>query len=874
MAKPIIVLLLCCCCNCCLLAQTVLSGKCSSLDGTVPAGLNITVHPKHNIDSIIAYGFSDSKGSFRIVVKHSRDSLALAVKSMLYTDTLLFLANRSQNLSIVVDAKTYVLQEVTVRARPIYRKGDTTTYRVEAFAQQQDFSIGDVIKKMPGFDVSDDGKISYQGESIQKYYIEGLDLLGSGYTLANNNLPHRTVSAVEVLHHHQPIKAMEEIISSDRTSLNIKLKQGVAVTGTLRTGIGVAPLLWDINLTPMLFAKNQQIIGSWQSNNIGNDIGAQQQSVTISNGRMDGLSTLKPAYVNVPNLSAPDVARNKYLDNESNLFTYNHLIKLGQTTQLKVNGSYYRDNIRQERVMNTAYYLPDSVMSIHEEQQNSLFRSSLILNLNLEQNVKSRYLNNKLSFGQFWDSDDALIRNSHDNSIEAKTPHTTLANSFDVLIPVKKNFLRVESLVHLNNTPQELFFLPAVFLAGDNTTQQVHNRNAKTANKLSFSLPLRKVFVLSTSVGLDYEPQEHKTKILSNGVWNGADSLNNFLQWNRTKFEVKEELQYKKGKLTVRLTAPVEYILLNIDDNVRHTANDLNRWFFSPSFSIRYTPVGNIDGYVGAHYSEVLGNVNNMLQGNVIGSHRLMSSNQSEIDITQSKSIYAGLKYQNPTAGLFIDLNWNMSFGLNNLMTNQRLQSNGLLIFETIAQENQSRLSDFSSDASWYIQSIKTTLGVKAEYTENTMEYMLNDEQGTNTMKQYALNPRILLNNLSRFFSVNYQYKIAKAHTNSGTDILEQKHKCDVYVYPHNSHFAGIEIELYNTKQTTKSDNQSLFANVVYSYKPPKYRFSLRFECRNIFNAQKLTEMQKSDIAMFQTEYYLRPRQFLLTLTWSLGRRK
>ena len=871
MTRRLLVSIVFCFCGCLLFSQTVLSGKLSSLDG-VPVGVNITVYPKHNLDSIIVYGFSDSNGRFRITVKHHQDSLALSVKSMLYTDTLLFLSNRTQDLSISLNTKIYTLPEVRVRAAPIYRKGDTTIYRVGEFALEQDFSIGDVIKKIPGFDVSETGTISYQGQSIQKYYIEGLDLLGGQYPLANNNLPHKTVSEVEVLHNHQPIKAFEGVMNNHGTSLNIKLKQGIAVTGTLRAGIGCAPLLWDINLTPMLFAKNQQFIGSWQSNNTGNDIGLQHQSVTINNGRMSGFTTLKPVYVSIPNISEPDIAKNKYLDNESNLLTGNHLIKLGTTTQLKINASYYHDHIQQSRLMKTSYYLADSIMTIREEQQNALLRNSLIVNLNLGQNVKSRYLNNTLSFGGFWDADNALIRSNNNNNIEANTPHTTIANTFDVLIPVKKNFLRVESLIHLNNSPHQLFFQPAVFIAGDNTTQQVHNRNIQTKNSLGFSLPV-KALVFNSSVGFNYEAQEYKTKILTNGIWNEADSLNNFLKWNRTSAELKEEVQYKKGELVVSIRAPLEYVLLNIDDQIHHADTKLGRWFFRPSLSARYTFFQNTTVYLGAGYSEALGDANSMLQGNVIHSHRQMFSSQAEIDITKSKNFGAGINYKNPIAGVFIDLHWNMYFGLRNLMTDQRIQSNGLLIYETIERENQVNQNHLSSEASWYIQSIKITLGLKAEYMEYTAAYILNGLQGTSTQKQYTLNPKVLFN-FSRFFSANYQYKITQLHTNTDTDILEQKHKCDFYVYPQSNHLAGIEIELYDIRQTTKNDNQSLFANIIYSYKPSKSRIGMRFECKNIFNAEKLTEIQKSDITMLQTEYYLRPRQFLLTVTWSLGKQR
>ena len=872
--KHIVVVLLFCFCNSVVFSQVIVSGRLSSLDGSVPVGVNITIYPKNNLGNIIAYGFSDNKGSFRIIVKHSQDSIVLALKSMAYTDTLLFLANRSQDLSIMLESKVYTIPEVSVRAYiPIRQKGDTTVYSVESFAQQKDFSVGDVIKKMPGFEVSESGTISYQGRNIQKYYIEGLDLLGGGYPLANNNLPHTAVRAVEVLHNHQPIKAIEGVVDSDGTSLNIRLKSSVTATGQLQAGIGLSPLLWDVNLTPMLFAKNQQIIGSLQSNNVGKELGSQQQTININNGRIE-YGTMNPSYVGIPNISQPTaLAKNKYLDNKSHLFTYNHLIKVGKTTQLKINASYLHDKIRQEGTSKTSYYLTDSVMTIEEKQQNDLQRNDLIVNLNLEQNVKSRYLTNKLSFGGFWDKDNALIHNLGDIHIKAKMPHATISNNFDALIPVKKNFLRVESLLHFNDSPQDLFFQPAVFFAGNNTMQQVHNRNFGTTNSLSFSLPIGKRFLLSSSLGFNYEAQEHKTKILTDGVWNTADSLNNHLTWNRSQFELKEELQYKKGDFVITLRTPLEYVLLNIDDKIHLADKELGRWFFKPSFSIRQKFPINMDAYFGAGYSEALGSVSNMLQGAVIVSHRQMYSRLSEIDISKSKYLFTGLNYRNPIAGLFISLSGSMSFGVRNSMTNQRLESNGQLILETIEQENKTNFNNLSSEISWYISSLKTTLSLKADYSDSEMEYIFNEQLRASTLKQYSLNPKAMFN-ISRYFSTDYQYKITKMSTNANSNILEQKHKCDFYVYPKSNHLIGIELELYDIRQTGKNNNQSLFANIVYSYKPSKSRIDLRLECRNLFNATKITDIQQSDITLFQTEYYLRPRQFLLTARMSLGKNR
>lgn len=55
--------------------------------------------------------------------------------------------------------------------------GDTLSYLVGAYQEQGDRVIGDVLKRMPGIEVSNDGGIKYNGKAIRKFYVEEMDLL-------------------------------------------------------------------------------------------------------------------------------------------------------------------------------------------------------------------------------------------------------------------------------------------------------------------------------------------------------------------------------------------------------------------------------------------------------------------------------------------------------------------------------------------------------------------------------------------------------------------------------------------------------------------------------------------------------------------------
>ena len=122
--------------------------------------------------------------------------------------------------------QSIVINEVVIKAPKIRGQGDTVTYFVNQFSSDRDKTIGDVLRKMPGINVDTKGKITYNGKEINKFYIEGQDLLEGKYGIATNGIPQQEVGTVEVYEDHQPIKALEGLFFSDQAAINIKLKEG------------------------------------------------------------------------------------------------------------------------------------------------------------------------------------------------------------------------------------------------------------------------------------------------------------------------------------------------------------------------------------------------------------------------------------------------------------------------------------------------------------------------------------------------------------------------------------------------------------------------------------------------------------------------
>lgn len=385
-------------------AQNTIKGQVVDGRGKAIANASVTIQKKAS-NSIIAYALTNSNGYFSISISSLETELDLEVRSMGYETVVSTVANSSQTKDFVLTEKSFILKEVTVKVAPIIQKGDTLSYSVSSFSKEQDRSIGDVLKRMPGIEVLPDGKILYQGKAINKYYIEGLDLLEGKYNLANDNLPFKAVSKVQILENHQPIKALDSLQFSDRTALNIKLKKEYTFTGQARLGSGFSPLLWDVNITPMLFTKKRQMLTTYQTNNMGENVALQLKKLTIEDllNQFEN-NAEKIDWLGIQEITNPNFSEKRWLDNFIHLASTNYLQKTKKEYELRINLSYLNDYQQQKGTTSTQFTTPNGVVKLFEEKFNQFFFNSIQTNITLQKNVAKNYFKNSLEFQGFWDS--------------------------------------------------------------------------------------------------------------------------------------------------------------------------------------------------------------------------------------------------------------------------------------------------------------------------------------------------------------------------------------------------------------------------------------------------------------------------------------
>ncbi len=139
---------------------------------------------------------------------------------------------------------------------PVVVKGDTIVYNADSFTNGSERKLEDVMKKLPGVEVNDDGEIEVEGKTVSKVMVEGKDFFDGDSKLATKNIPADAVDKVEVLRNYNEVDQMRGLGNDqDNVAINIKLKEGKKNFwfGEITAGAGVADEEGRYLVHPKLF---------------------------------------------------------------------------------------------------------------------------------------------------------------------------------------------------------------------------------------------------------------------------------------------------------------------------------------------------------------------------------------------------------------------------------------------------------------------------------------------------------------------------------------------------------------------------------------------------------------------------------------------
>ena len=110
---------------------------------------------------------------------------------------------------------------------PVTVQGDTLVYNADSFKNGAERKLEDVLEKLPGVEINEDGQVEVEGKVVNKLMVNGKDFFDGDTKIATKNIPSNAVDKIQVLRNYSEVGQLRGVTNNqDNIALNIKLKEG------------------------------------------------------------------------------------------------------------------------------------------------------------------------------------------------------------------------------------------------------------------------------------------------------------------------------------------------------------------------------------------------------------------------------------------------------------------------------------------------------------------------------------------------------------------------------------------------------------------------------------------------------------------------
>ena len=840
-------------------SQTVISGIVSDAEDRepIPNILIKVMNPDSPGREIITYTETNKNGEYKLQFNIGLNYIEVEFSLLGYKRDTVRLKNEPQTLNRFLTVSTFALREVTVKAPSISSRGDTINYNVAAFKSGSDRTVEDILKKLPGITVQNNGRIEYQGEAINKFYIEGLDMLGGRYNLATQNITVDHITTVQVYENHQPIRLLKDINLSDKAAINIKLKDNrmSRPKGNIMAGTGYSDKwLYQGDIFGFMANREVQMLLSGKSNNISSTIRGELTSHYGENANRVKASTLiSPVSVNAP---FPIGERSGYYRNV--ISSVNAIKKIDDYSNMKVNMSYQEGKAENRRWISSSYYTGGSEILIEENTQAGIKDKALSVSVNYQKNRDSLYINETLG-GNLDIGDNNVHASSLINHHQRyRMKQFNLNNRLDLMWRRGYNTYSIHSFVSGGDIPEN-----RLTIHSSNKEKPVEQTVSGHTIYTKHSTAFVKGFNAFSNLSIDLSFESEYDRIFTDLVNKVPDE--NFLNRNRGYKLISTALlayTYSKNRFRLTLSSPVKYYNFRYKNNPDFT---VDKPVIAPQLNVRYqlTPGFRINMSSGIDHS--FGDILNFIEAPIQKSYLNLSQGESGV-LAQNRrmKINVGYDYRNTMSGLFSTLLLGYNKTERNILNGSDISENGMVTAFSKATKNHSNniTSNLYLAKNFYNIRTVASLTVNAFYSDN--ERIRQDVRVKYTHGLLSFVPTLnftLIEWLAVRVNGSFDFMRQKTNTenqNLATPINNWGADMELSVLP----IKNLEI-YYNVNYSNRSLLEDKRENILFMdggvwYQPLK-EMELGLSFRNLTNEKSYTRAIYRELDLIKTTHFLRP---------------
>lgn len=836
------------------------------------SGISVFVYDNGVVED---YAFSNEKGHFSINIKNLKSHSNYLLFSLIgYKQQMIYINTIENNyIKVLLELQPININAVTVKPKPIVINKDTISYDADAFKKRSDLTLAQVIERIPGITVTSSGGISVDGLMINKFYIEEMDLLGSRYAMAMNNLRAEDISKIEIYKNHQPVKVLSNRENSKQSAINIKLKQKAKARWLFSYDLaaGDTPILYKSNLNAMRFAKSKQSVYIAKVNNCGENIVRETRMQALKPGvylmsdleNSGDLFQIFSNYLPIPEQS--------YYFNKSVIASANNVYKTKNDLTVRSNVGFIFNNLKTDRsYMKFACLENGDTVTISDANHYNKNERSVYGDVNLLLNSQERYLEDDISFNANWsDARRYTYFSGGDYLHKYDLPSFNISNKLNMMIPGKnKNkIVRFASVVNAKRASQHLNvqssgLIPLLDTLSAGQTIMLESINADN------SMAFYKVFKnLSLSGNIGFIVDLSKTTSTLAPALKSYSSENDISLANiKPYIKLKFDYSYKNLKINGGLPFTYRYDIANVNkyDNKSYI-------IANPYINFDYSITSDLSLLCNYLYSNNVSGIKEMREGYIMNNVNSLSS-YTNLTKTSLNECGLYLTYKNIIKMFSAKIFGTFNVQENNLMPSDIIIDN-ILLTQFVSDKNLSKGYSIGASINKYFLDFP----IENVFYDVTFAKSLQSQMLQNQSFKYNSGTLFMNAGLSvspwKFLDIDYKfsYTNTRFHSVNNQVLKSYNHALLLNLYINDK----ITINSDYNKTVQRSANgftESInldFLNFKFSYAVSK-KITVTGQVNNITDNKRY--VNRGYLGVYTSEYYvnLRGREFLAGVSYKL----
>lgn len=796
------------------------------------------------------YTFTTNDGRFSL----KGEARQIRVQSMGYRSIVLDVTESPMHIKMKPEATQ--LKDVIIKAPDIIQKSDTLVYSMSKWAQKQDRNMADVLRRLPGVEVAENGSIKYNGEPINKFYIDGSDFVNDRYGVATNNISPDDVSSVEIMENHQPVKVLEGLEFSQQAGLNIKLKEAARARwiGILNGGMGAEPLLYDASLFAMRIAKKWQNMETLRLNDTGWNPNSQSQRHTDNTLPGSGYNDNPwPGYIAIGTTSAPlDELRTR--NNLSFLAQSSNSRHVADGLDVKLNATYQADRLDFTNSCTTRYF-DKNIPSFLEQNTMRSHKNQLNGEWSLQLNRRNNYLKDNLSVDALWNRATSAVSGTQSLRQQSDLPALDITNDLQLVRRIDSRLLTISSHNRYSHQPHSL--------AADSILQDLTTDDFRSVTEARYGCILRRWSFYARG-GIDLNLHRFQSSL--GGLMLPDYPLEGRRDFTVLKTYVSPEARYQHHRWWLTLSLPIGYYYYHVADRLADTSNSKHFVSVSPMVYVRHQLTAKTDLSAYLNYSLQPVTPSSYTKTVIMSDFRNLTFQTPSAGSIQQRSTFVRLRYRNPITSLFANLSVKYQQDYQPLMQNQQFFGDRILN-EFVALGNNVSITQLNGGISKGLWSAKITVGIDASFGHSSARMMQQNVEQPYTSTFITFAPKFT-GQFTRWLSTDY--RLTYTNNQYEVDAVKATHSAlrqniSVTFLPTDQWHIAFGAEHYYTRFSTDQTASIIFLDASVRWLLSK-RIDLTLAATNLLDETDYRYTSFGSLSESLYSFSIRPRNIIVKM--------